>query len=812
MTTVRRSLLYSMAETWIGLPLQIITLMILARLLTPAETGVFAVAAVFASLASMFRDFGVTEYLIQEKELDTTQLRAALTVNILISWAMALTLFVAAPFVADFYRQKGVTEVMRLQSLNFILIPFGAVAMAYYRRELNFKPGMVSGLLSNIATFFVAIGCALAGMTYMSLAWSSLAGVAASVATAMWFRPANFPRWPGLKGVVRVLRFGGFTSSVYVVGQLGRGAPEMVIGRAAGVAEVALFSRGGGLVELFNRVLLRAVMPVCMPYFAKGQRESGQIAPGYLQAMSYLTAVGWPAVVFLGLAAYPLVMVLYGTQWLESVWIAQFLCAAAVFELVHYLSTEALLAAGQPRRANSLQISMQLARIAGLLAVVPYGLAGACWGSLFGAAIGMLLAQRAMRDVVGLHTADVIRSCLSSALVACGAALPVIVWQLLVSPRQFNPVAWLAVAFALAVTGWLIALKAIRHPLLAELQDLAANLREQMAQGQVMRSRRGDGLADAIARSLAQPGVTIDRLLTARDNSLIYEARVGDEPARKLAIKCCLVPGTRKVDSVTAQAQFDALGRAHAALAAIGAHDAVPRPMALAPAFGAYAMAWIEGRTLTQLLRHEARLPVALDAMRKAGRWLALLHQAGPMRIGAPDMASKIEFVAEMQRRAHSRPAISRGLALLAQTKSQVAATPACLSWLHGDFKTDNLMVTAQGVVGIDVHLGLENSVENDIAQFLNHFELSVMTRSMRRLRPANGDLVTAFVRGHHDAGVAHGVELLAWLRLWTALTAWHNSADERGTRWLRGSLMRRHLAVLVDRLSDGLAMAMNVR
>lgn len=93
MTAIRRSLAYSIADSYLALPLQLVGTMIISRLLTPAETGVFAVAAVFAAFASTFRDFGVAEYLIQENELDAEKIRAALTVNIAISWAMALLLF-----------------------------------------------------------------------------------------------------------------------------------------------------------------------------------------------------------------------------------------------------------------------------------------------------------------------------------------------------------------------------------------------------------------------------------------------------------------------------------------------------------------------------------------------------------------------------------------------------------------------------------------------------------------------------------------------------------------------------------------------
>ena len=105
-----------------------------------------------------------------------------------------------APVAAEFYSNSGIADVMRVQCLNFALIPFGAVTMAYFRRQLNFRPIFIASLLSNVTTFTVATLCALRGLAYMSLAWSSLAGVVVTVVVAMWFRPRDFPRWPGLAG------------------------------------------------------------------------------------------------------------------------------------------------------------------------------------------------------------------------------------------------------------------------------------------------------------------------------------------------------------------------------------------------------------------------------------------------------------------------------------------------------------------------------------------------------------------------------------------------------------------------------------
>lgn len=484
MTKFRKSLLYSMADTYMGLPLQVIGTMLISRLLTPAELGVFAVAAVFASLASTFRDFGVAEYLIQEKELTASKLRAALSVNIMASWGIGVLLFVGAPFAAEFYRHPGVAEVMRLQALNFVLIPFGAVTMAYFRRELNFKPIFVASLLSNIATFSVATLSAYAGQAYMSLAWSSLAGVGVTVGTALYFRPKDFPRWPGWQGVAEVFHFGKFASAVYMLGQFGRGAPEMVIGRVETMADVAMFSRGGSLVELFNRLVLRAIVPVCQPYFAKSNREQGTVIEGYLRAISYLTGIGWPALLCMGLMAYPALQVLYGHQWVAATPIAELLCLVAAIELVHYLAKEALLAAGEARGGNALQIKMQGARLLGVLMVIPFGLIGACWGLLAAALLGLLLSQQAMRAMTGLQWRQLQDALRHSVLVTLGTGLPLGLLALLWPVGDANYLRWLGLAVPLACVSWLLALRVSGHPVWAEVRGLLGQLRARLGRAE----------------------------------------------------------------------------------------------------------------------------------------------------------------------------------------------------------------------------------------------------------------------------------------------------------------------------------------
>jgi O-antigen/teichoic acid export membrane protein len=479
MNAVRRSLWLTMADSYFGVVLQLISTVIISRVLTPKEVGIYAVAAVFSGLASMFRDFGVAEYMIQEKELSNDKIAAALTLNIAVSWSMALAMVLGAPYAAAFYKDAGIGAVMRVQALGFLMIPFGAVTMAYFRRQLNFRPVLICNVAANVTSFAIAVTLVLLGFGYMSMAWASVAAIAVSVCLGLWFRPAHFPRWPGLKGVGAVFGFSKFVSSIYIVGQIGKGAPEMVIGRAESVVEVAMFSRAGGLVEIAQRLLLRPVHFICMPYFAQSQRDGGTIADAYIKSVSFLTAVGWPFLAFMGLAAFPAMRMVYGPQWDAAVPLAQILCAACCLELVHLMSREALLARGLARQANSLQMGLLLLQGLGLAAVVPFGLVGAAWGMLAAAACGLVLSQWFLARGIGLRAGDLLRACLPSLAILAGALAPAALWAVLSQAQHQQHVLFGLGGAALTAGAWLLMLHSLRHPLMAEIHGLIGKLRKK---------------------------------------------------------------------------------------------------------------------------------------------------------------------------------------------------------------------------------------------------------------------------------------------------------------------------------------------
>lgn len=291
-------------------------------------------------------------------------------------------------------------------------------------------------------------------------------------------------------------------------------------------------------------------------------------------------------------------------------------------------------------------------------------------------------------------------------------------------------------------------------------------------------SPANDDLA-LLARTVGalRPDVDLARLrcapLARTRNSRVYE--VADGGALRWAAKVCVDPWTRAPSPEAARIQFDALcalrDRAGAAGVALGR----PEPVHLDAPAALVVMSWVEGVSLTSDLRRWPRAEATLARhMQEAGRWLGLLHSVGPGSVGALSTQRKLGGLADARRLETARDGVfARAAALLERHADAAAATPHPASWLHGDFKPDNVLFDGERAAGIDAQLRNVSSVVEDVAPFLNSFDLQCALPRAWRPRAQRARLVARFLEGH--AGVMGPLPPLplAWARLYSAAALW---------------------------------------
>jgi len=165
----------------------------------------------------------------------------------------------------------------------------------------------------------------------------------------------------------------------------------------------------------------------------------------------------------------------------------------------------------------------------------------------------------------------------------------------------------------------------------------------------------------------------------------------------------------------------------------------VPRPYLLDRERALLAIEWIDGVMMTASIASWRSGAVhAHGLMGQAGTWLRHFHRAHPLGNGSLDVAEKLRHLSEYDGSALAQESVfAQGVAELRRSAAAAASINLERSWIHGDFKTDNLIVSGQRIVGIDVQSRYENTVAYDLAPFINHLELTFCQPTVWRLAPA---------------------------------------------------------------------------
>lgn len=349
-------------------------MMILSRLLTPAQIGVYSVAIAFVNLVHMLRDFGTSEYLVQSESLEADIARSAFTVTLIMAWALAAVLFIASPWIASFFNEEGLGAVLRILSLTYLMLPIGSTVNAMLIREMEFglryKINTAQILVQNLVT----IGLAWLGWGYFSPAWGAVAGMATTVSGCLYWAGHYRIRGMSLLHWRPVVTFGANQTAGSIMQRLGESAPDFVIGRMLGFAQVGLYSRGFGLVRMFRDNVSGAVGAVAFSAFSQRHRDGGSAINLYLRSITFITGLGWPFLGFASLMAFPIIRIFFGDQWDGAVPILRLLAIQGMLSLIVVHFQELLTGTGRVGLATTMTGVWQAMLIATLIITAPFGL------------------------------------------------------------------------------------------------------------------------------------------------------------------------------------------------------------------------------------------------------------------------------------------------------------------------------------------------------------------------------------------------------------------------------------------------------
>lgn len=353
-----------------------IVTVLLARLLLPEQFGLIGMIAIFIAISRALLDGGFISSLIRTKEADNLDYSTVFFVNLISSLILYVVLFVAAPFIAEFYEEHILKNLIRVLGLVLIINAFSLVQSTKLNKALQFKTQFKLQLPSLIVSALISIWMAFNDYGVWSLVAKDI--IYALLATLqLWWYAKWIPSFVFDKEKFRYhFNFGYKLSLTQIINTSFNNLYNIVIGKYFSATQLGFFTRARSLEELPTSFFFNAFNRVFYPLLAKVNDNNEQLRKIYAQLMRVVVFIVTPILVYLGVVAEPFFRWLLTEKWLPAVPYFQLLLISGVFIPIHQYNLNICKLKGRSDIVLKLSMLQNLLLFAGAFSIIWLGIYG----------------------------------------------------------------------------------------------------------------------------------------------------------------------------------------------------------------------------------------------------------------------------------------------------------------------------------------------------------------------------------------------------------------------------------------------------
>jgi O-antigen/teichoic acid export membrane protein len=334
-------LLFKLFDRGLG----VVSTIILARVLLPADFGLIAMAMSVIALIELASAFGFEVGLIQRRDPSRVHYDTAWTLRLLFGAFCALATAVLALPTADLYADERLAPIMWVLAIGWLVESTENIATVEFRRELNFKREFVFLSSKRIVAVVVTLAAALAFRSY----WALIAGVLVGRVTGVILSYAMLPFRPRLSLAASrdMMGFSGWLFAYNLLAFLNTRASHFVIGRTQGAGPLGIFTMAGDIAALASSEITMPINRAVFPGLSRMGETADGLRSGLLQVVAAIALISLPASFGLAAIAEPLVLTLLGEAWIAAVPALQLLSIAGAMQSITASNQSAYLASGR---------------------------------------------------------------------------------------------------------------------------------------------------------------------------------------------------------------------------------------------------------------------------------------------------------------------------------------------------------------------------------------------------------------------------------------------------------------------------------
>lgn len=377
---LRRNTILGAFQTFSGqgirFVLQLISTIVLARLLSPEDFGLVAMVFVVTTFINIFRDIGLTKAAIQKEQITGDQLSSLFWINLAVCLGFATLLFALSPVVVAFYGRPELSSVVTAYAAILFVQGSTAIHVAILSRRFQYLRITVIEVVSLLTGVYTGILLALEGAGY----WSLVAKVGATSLAAL-FGYFVFSQWlPGRYvrgcGIRSLIAYGVNLSGFRIMAFCTRQVDKILIGWFWGASALGLYTKAYELIMLPVTQINGPATKVMLPALSRCHSEPDRFKQYYLSGIALLVSVSAPLTAFLAISAHPIVSLVFGDQWLDVVPVFLGLIPAMFISLLNVTTGWVFQATGSVDRQLKWGLFEAPVHVAGMAIGLPFGPVG----------------------------------------------------------------------------------------------------------------------------------------------------------------------------------------------------------------------------------------------------------------------------------------------------------------------------------------------------------------------------------------------------------------------------------------------------
>ncbi|MGM0503943.1 MAG: MOP flippase family protein [Bacteroidota bacterium] len=321
---------------------------ILARLLSPDDFGMFAMITVFSNLGLLFKDFGFGHALIYDKDPSKNEFDSVFVLNLITGIFLTTLFFFLAPVIAGFYNEPRLTNLTKVFSVVFFIQSFGLVNLVELKKRIDFKRLAVIENTSLLISSLIAIALAYYGFGVWSLVARTIMNM--TLRTIIVFFVSSYR--PGLNLNIKVIKkLWRYSINVSANGFLTywmRNLDNLMIGKMIGQQSLGIYNMAYQIMLFPIRNISNTIKDVLFPSFSSIKNDINVIRSVYLKVIQTIALITFPMLAGIAILSEPFVLIVLGDKWEPMIPILSLLALVAIPQSIFTVNGTIYLNTGRP--------------------------------------------------------------------------------------------------------------------------------------------------------------------------------------------------------------------------------------------------------------------------------------------------------------------------------------------------------------------------------------------------------------------------------------------------------------------------------